>query len=197
MALTPLGSGCTLPKAMSLPNNIFLVGFMASGKTNVGRILSRLIGWEFVDADLELAKRTGRSIPEIFQEDGEDAFRDLERSLIKVLASDSKKVIAMGGGAFVAPDNREQLLTHGLVLCLRAEPETIHRRITEGMLDGAESRPLLAGTPPLERIKELLGERTESYAKAHHTIDTDFLTTEQVAQEALKLFNESDAGTGG
>jgi len=182
---------------MSLPNNIFLVGFMASGKTNVGRILSRLIGWEFVDADVELVNRTGRSIPEIFQEDGEDAFRDLEQSLIKELASGSKRVVAMGGGAFVDPDNREQLLSHGLVFCLRAEPETIHRRITEGMLGGAESRPLLAGTPPLERIKDLLTQRAESYADAHHTIDTDHLTTEQVAQEALKLFNDSVAETGG
>jgi len=182
---------------MSLPKNIFLVGFMASGKTNVGRILSRLIGWEFVDADVELVNRTGRSIPEIFQEDGEDSFRDLERSLIKELASGSKRVIAMGGGAFVDPDNREQMLSHGLVICLRADSETIHRRISEGISGGAESRPLLAGTPPLERIKELLAQRAESYAKAHHTIDTDLLTTEQVAQEALKLFNESDAVAGG
>lgn len=182
---------------MSLPSNIFLVGFMASGKTNVGQVLSRLIGWEFVDADVELVNRTGRSIPEIFQEDGEDAFRDLERSLIRELASGSQRVIAMGGGAFVDPDNREQMLSHGMVICLRAEPETIHRRITDGMLGGAESRPLLAGTPPLEHIKELLAQRAESYAEARHAIDTDLLTTEQVAQEALKLFNESDAGTGG
>ena len=170
---------------------------MASGKTNVGHILSRLIGWEFVDADVELVNRTGRSIPEIFQEDGEDAFRDLERSLIKELASGLKRVVAMGGGAFVDPDNREQMLSHGLVLCLRAEPETIHRRITEGIMGGAESRPLLDGTPPLERIKDLLGERAESYAQAHHMIDTDLLTTDEVAQEALKLFNDSEAGTGG
>ena len=182
---------------MSLPNNIFLVGFMASGKTHVGELLSRLIGWEFIDADVELVDRDGRSIPQIFQEDGEDAFRDLERSLIKELASGSKRVIAGGGGSFVDPENREQMLSHGLVLCLRAEPETIHRRISEGVLGGAESRPLLAGTPPLDRIKDLLAQRAGSYAKAHHTIDTDLLTTEQVAQEALRLVNESDAGYGG
>lgn len=172
---------------MSLPSNIFLVGFMASGKTNVGQILSRLIAWEFVDADEELVRRTGRSIPEIFQEDGEDAFRGLERSLIKELATGTNHVIAAGGGAFVDPENREQMLNNGLVVCLRAEPETIHRRIAEGVSGGAESRPLLAGTPPLERIKDLLAQRAESYAKAHHTIDTDQLTPEQVAEHIMGM----------
>jgi len=170
---------------------------MASGKTHAGGILSRLIGWELVDADVELAQRAGRSIPQIFQEDGEAAFRDLERSLIQELATGSGKVIAAGGGAFVDPDNREQMLNNGLVVCLRAEPATIHRRITEGGSGGASARPLLAGTPPLQRIETLLAQRAEAYAQAHHTIDTDLLTPEQVARDVLKLFHETDDGTGG
>lgn len=170
---------------------------MASGKTHTGEILSRLIGWELVDADVELAHRAGRSIPQIFEEDGEDAFRDLERSLIHELAAGSGKVIAAGGGAFVDPDNRESMLNNGLVICLRAKPATIYSRITEAESGGASARPLLAGTPPLQRIKALLAQRAGAYAQAHHTIDTDLLTPEQVAREALKLFHETDAGTGG
>ena len=170
---------------------------MASGKTHAGGILSRLIGWELVDADVELAQRAGRSIPQIFQEDGEAAFRDLERSLFQELATGSGKVIAAGGGAFVDPDNRESMLNNGLVICLRAKPATIHRRITEGESGGAAARPLLAGAPPLQRIETLLAQRAEAYAQAHHTIDTDLLTPEQVAREVLKLFHETDAETGG
>ena len=183
--------------AVSLPRNIFLVGFMASGKTRTGEILSRLIGWELVDADVELASRAGRSIPEIFEEDGEPAFRDLERALIQELAAGLGKVIAAGGGAFVDPDNQEQMLRNGLVVCLRAKPETIHRRITQAESGGAAARPLLAGAPPLERIEALLAQRAEAYSRAHYSIDTDLLTSEQVAREVLKLFNETDAGTGG
>ena len=174
---------------------------MASGKTHTGEILSRLIGWELVDADVELADRAGRSIPEIFEEDGEAAFRDLERLLIEKLASGSGKVIATGGGAFVDADNREQMLRNGLVICLSAEPVTIHHRITDAESEGASARPLLAGTPPLERIEALLAQRADAYAQAHHTIDTNLLTPEQVAQEVLNLFDatqgEKDAGTGG
>ena len=187
--------------ALTLPRNIFLVGFMASGKSRTGEILSRLIGWELVDADVELANRAGRSIREIFEEDGEAAFRDLERSLIQELASDYGKVIAAGGGAFVDPDNQGQMLNNGLVVCLRAEPATIHRRITQAESGGAAARPLLAGAPPLERIEALLGQRAEAYSRAHYSIDTDLLTSEQVAQEVLNVLNETgdetDAGTGG
>ena len=174
---------------------------MASGKSRTGEILSRLIGWELVDADVELANRAGRSIPEIFEEDGEAAFRNLERSMIQELASDYGKVIATGGGAFVDPDNQEQMLNNGLVVCLRAEPATIHRRITQAESGGAAARPLLAGAPPLERIEALLRQRAEAYSRAHYSIDTDLLTSEQVAREVLKVFNETedetDAGTGG
>ena len=150
---------------------------------------------------VELANRAGRSIPEIFEEDGEAAFRDLERLLIQELAAGSGKVIAAGGGAFVDPDNREEMLRNGLVVCLRAEPATIYRRVTEAESGGASARPLLAGAPPLERIESLLEQRAEAYAKAHHTVDTDLLTPEQVAQAILKLLDETedqpDAGTGG
>ncbi len=114
---------------MSLPNNIFLVGFMASGKTRVGEILAGLTGWELVDADEEIVRRDGRPIDRIFQDDGEAAFRTLERSVFGELCAGSRRIVAAGGGAFVDPENRSQMLASGVVFCLSAEPETIHRRL--------------------------------------------------------------------
>ena len=170
---------------------------MGSGKTVVGKALSRLTGQSMVDGDRELVHRAGRPISQIFQEDGEDAFRELERSVIRDLCSQSGKVIAAGGGSFVDPDNRNLMLAKGQVICLTARPETILRRVSQAQgnvnpnADSTEGkaplRPLLAGDNPLLRIKELLAQRAESYALALYTVETDELTPEQVAQRILEL----------
>ena len=167
-----------------IPRTIVLVGFMASGKTHVGRELSRLTGCPMVDADDEIVLRAGKPIHRIFQESGEAAFRDLERSVIRDLCSGSGKIIATGGGAFIDPDNRERMLAGGLVFYLSAQPETIHRRIR-----GSEEpvRPLLEGKDTMDRIRSLLAQRAGVYARAHHTIETDLLTPEQVARQILRL----------
>jgi very-short-patch-repair endonuclease/shikimate kinase len=105
---------------------------MASGKSQVGRILSRRTGWPLVDADDEIVRQCGKPIPRIFEEEGEAAFRAVERSVIADLCAGSGRIIAAGGGAFVDPDNRGQMLASGLVFCLGARAETIHRRLTPG-----------------------------------------------------------------
>jgi shikimate kinase len=117
---------------LALPQNIILVGFMASGKSRVGRILARRTGWPMVDADDEIVRRCGKSVQRIFDEDGEVAFRAVERSVIADLCGASGRIIAAGGGAFVDPDNRGLMLASGLVFCLGARAETIHRRLTPG-----------------------------------------------------------------
>ena len=180
---------------------------MATGKSHVGRILSQLTGWPLVDADQEIVRRAGKSIHQFFQDEGEPAFRALEVSVITELCSSSGSIIAAGGGAFVDPDSRRRMLDSGMVCCLSARPETIYRRITEPTYEGkcpggsgasgAEDsgrpaepgRPLLAGENPLERIKTLLTQRAESYTQAHHTIETDTLTPEEVAHHILLLWN--------
>ena len=171
---------------MPRPRNIFLVGFMASGKTRVGAALSRLIGWDLVDADDELVRRAGKSIDCIFKESGEAGFREMERSVIKDLCSGERQIIAAGGGAFVDDSNRSNMLNNGLVVCLSAKPETIYRRVVEQDGDAAV-RPLLAGPDPLQRIKDLLAQRAEAYAQAHHTIETDELGPAQVAERIVEL----------
>ena len=104
---------------------------MASGKSVVGEALSRLAGMPLVDADDEVARRGGRPIPQIFQEDGEAAFRDLERRVIADLCAGTGQVIAAGGGAFVDPDSRALMLASGVVFCLSARPKTILKRLSQ------------------------------------------------------------------
>ncbi len=187
---------------MNGPPNIILVGFMASGKTAVGRELSRMTGRPLLDADERIVHRAGKPIDEIFRDSGEAAFRALERSIISEVCSRKGSVVATGGGAFVDPENRTQLLAGGLVICLSARPETIHRRIMESAALGpgpspagkpaAAVRPLLAGGDPLERIQALLAQREHAYAQAHHTVVTDDLTPEQVARRILELCRPVD-----
>ncbi|MFQ6027840.1 MAG: 3-dehydroquinate synthase [Dehalococcoidia bacterium] len=171
---------------MAAPRNIFLVGFMASGKSHVGSLLSQRTGWPLVDSDREIVARSGKSIEQLFETEGEAAFRSLERQIIRELCAGSGKIISVGGGAFVDGENRERMLSGGLVVGLRATPETIHRRVTRRRSD-APVRPLLAGDNPLERIRTLLAQRADAYAQAHHTIETDTQTPEQVAERILGL----------
>ena len=184
---------------MAPPRNIILVGFMASGKSHVGRLLSQHTGWPLVDADQEIVRRCGKPIPQIFEEEGEVAFRTMERSVIADLCGGSGRIIAAGGGAFVDPDNRRRMLASGLVFCLGASAETIYHRLTplpplhRGWRGGGEAggeaaaRPLLAEDNSLERIRALMVQRAEAYAQAHHTVDTDFLSPEDVACSILEL----------
>ena len=163
------------------PRNIILVGFMASGKTSVGRALARRADWTFVDADDVIVARAGKPIHRIFEEDGEPAFRELERRVIADLCAGERQVIASGGGAFVEPQNREVMLAGGRVFFLSASPAEILRRVKEEDA-GGPIRPLLAVDDPEAGIAELLAQRTPAYAQAHHTVDTDALTAEGVAE---------------
>ena len=311
---------------MASPRNIILVGFMATGKSHVGSILSQRTGWRLVDTDDQIVRGAGKPIHQIFQDEGEAGFRALERSVVAERCAGSGQIVAAGGGAFIDPDNRRRMLESGLVVCLSAQAETILRRVAspaapspsrmerglrgearqklcrelrqrqtaaeeffwelvrnrrfDGLkfrrqhplsrfiadfycpkhklaveLDGsvhqrqterdqardeainlysirvmrikeadilerpeemlekvrqritpilpgkdtpspskmergpggehAGVRPFLAGANPLERIKALLAQRAEAYAQAHHTIETDLLAPEQVAEAIL------------
>ena len=190
-------------------DNIILVGFMATGKSHVGRVIARLTGRRMADIDEEIVRRAGRPIHRIFREDGEAVFRAMERhAALALCAPDPKgcgKVIAAGGGAFAQELTRQVLLDSGRVFCLTARPETIHYRITRGSPNAAV-RPMLAApnnndgngnggndnggngnADPLERIRQLLADRAYAYAHAHHTVPTDHRTPEQVAAEILQI----------
>jgi shikimate kinase len=169
-------------------NNIILVGFMASGKSHVGRILAQRTGMPLVDADSVIVERAGTSIERIFADDGEAAFRRQEREVIAELCQGTGQIISAGGGAFVDLENREAMLAGGTVFCLQAKPETIYHRLKADNNSGQAVRPLLAGADPLERIRELLADRAAAYGQAHHCIATDELAAEEVAEKVKNLF---------
>ena len=164
---------------------------MATGKSHVGRVLWEQTGWPLVDADDEIVRRAGKPIQRIFDDDGEPAFRDLERLVIAELCAGNHQIISAGGGAFVDAANRVLMLISGLVICLSATPETIFSRLGAAEGDTNPSRPLLVGDNPednpLERIESLLVQRADAYSQAHHTIETDSLTPQQVAERILDM----------
>jgi shikimate kinase len=162
--------------------NIVLVGFMGAGKTVTGRVLAKRTGMELVDMDSIIEERQGKTIPEIFAQDGEPAFRVLERALVKELSKRSGLIISTGGGIVLNPDNIADFEKNGLVVCLKASPETVFQR-----LEKDTTRPLLSGDKK-GQISTLLARRKPLYDAITHGIDTDGLTDEQTADPILKLY---------
>ncbi len=165
---------------------VVLTGFMATGKTEVGRRLARALGWPFIDTDKLVEASAGRSVRDIFATEGEAAFRDLERQAVARACAMPEAVIATGGGALLDPDNRRRLAAAGPIICLTATPEDILTRTGNGM-----TRPLLAGAADREerlaRIRALLADRAPAYAVATHTVDTHSLPVEQVTERVRAL----------
>ena len=113
---------------MRHPNNIFLTGFSGSGKTTVGRIAARLLGWAFVDLDEEIERAAGSTIEEIFARHGEPHFRRLESEALAAACERDRQVVSTGGGIVVDWRNRRAMERGGVVVCLEARPETLHAR---------------------------------------------------------------------
>jgi shikimate kinase/3-dehydroquinate synthase len=169
-------------------NNIALIGFSATGKTVVAQKVAERLNWVFIDTDDEIVKLSGKTIPEIFKQDGEAKFRQLEQKVLKQACHKEQVVIATGGGAIIDPQNQNLLLQTSVVVCLGAKPETIYQRLLHDTLYSANPvvRPLLAGDNPLKRIKQLKTRRQPYYAIADWTVNTDHLTIDEVSQEVIK-----------
>lgn len=157
--------------------NIVLTGFMATGKSAVGQLLARRLGYAFFDTDEMIEKQTGHTIADLFAKGGEPSFRELEAKTVSLVALMDQSVIATGGGVPLRTSNMDELERNGRIFCLTASPETIVRRLDLG----AVPRPLLAGANPIDRVRELLKEREGAYSRFHETIETDDLTDQQVA----------------
>ena len=184
---------------------LFLTGFSGTGKSAISTLVAEALGWRAVDTDQLIAEAAGRSIPEIFERDGEPRFRELEREALQQAAAQDQVVVATGGGAVVALENRRLMAEAGLVVCLEARPESILERLRdtndtppdEGPLRASASgpvseRPLLTNDDPLARIVELKSQRQRYYALADAIIDTTGRTPDQVAGAAVEAVRAND-----
>jgi len=170
--------------------NLIITGFSGTGKSLVAKEAARGLNWNFIDTDDEIVKQTGKPIAEIFRQDGEARFRELEREMIRKACQQRHTVIAIGGGAIVDPQNYELLAKTGLIVCLEAKPETIYERLFREAACSPETevRPLLANDNPLERIKQLKASRQPYYANVDWTVHTDNLNISQVAEEVIRAW---------
>ena len=176
---------------MTIRNRIYLIGFSGAGKSAVGRSTARLLGWRFEDADERIVERAGKPVERVFAEDGEPAFRELERAIIAEFAREEHVVVSTGAGSVMHDQSLGGMLSSGLVVALEARPETVYRRLSHiAELDGAEAmtRPMLQSDDPLGRIESLKRERQWAYAHAHWTVHTDDLTIEQAALEVVRAW---------
>ena len=164
---------------MSVNRNIFLIGPMGSGKTAVGRHLARLFRFTFHDSDADIESKTGVDISFIFEKEGEAGFRIRERESIERLTRLTSIVLATGGGAVIEPENRRVLAERGVVVYLLTSLDQQIERTRH-----ARHRPLLNGTDPQEKLRELMLRRAALYAEiANITVSTDGRRVQVVAEE--------------
>jgi shikimate kinase/3-dehydroquinate synthase len=165
---------------------VILIGFSGTGKSMVAQGVARSLGWDAVDTDDEVVRLAGKSIPDIFGQDGEPHFRKLERQALEDACQKTRVVIATGGGAVIDPNNRVLMRRSGVVVCLEANPGTIYQRLPKEEESPTAVRPLLAMSDPMERIVELKQSRQAYYAMADWTVQTDHLTLPEVCHEVVR-----------
>ncbi len=177
--------------------NIVLIGFMGTGKSTVGKTLSKKMGRTLVDIDQRIEEGQKRRIADIFEKDGETVFRDLEKRAIREAVLGSGLVITTGGGAVMDPENLSVLKERGIVILLEAQPDTIYKRVKD-----SRHRPLLhlpagqAGSNDvMGEIRRLLAQRQPQYDRADFKFATDGKSAAQVSDEILaKLSEEEEFG---
>jgi len=165
--------------------NIILCGFMATGKSSVGKRLAAKLHYRFLDMDSLIEEETGMTIPQIFSTQGEPAFRALESRMVERIAGWSGYVVATGGGTIVNPQNLETLKRCGVVISLTADIRTILLRSGKG-----DTRPLLQGENKSERIRQLMKQREPFYAQADIVLDTSTLNINQVVRRLVARLQE-------
>ncbi len=172
---------------------IILTGFMGTGKTAVGEQLAKKLGCPFLDTDVMVEETTGKSIPEIFEKQGEPAFRELEKKMLKKALEREPIVISTGGGAVMDADNRALMKEKGFIVALSASPEVILERVSQ-----VDNRPVLKMAnkegkknqqEKLDKIKNLLSKRSPFYREADRIVDTTSKKIEETVAEILKLVN--------
>jgi shikimate kinase len=160
--------------------NIVLTGFMGTGKSSVGKMLAKQMGYDYCDLDDVIVEQAGMTINEIFARYGETHFRDLEAKAVNQVSTAENLVIATGGGAVIREDNRKRLRSTGIIVNLEASLEEITAR-----LSGNTDRPLLKDEKSRQKVSAMLKEREPYYAEADIRIDTTGKKVEDVVREIM------------
>ena len=163
--------------------NLYLVGFMGTGKSTVGRMLVKQMGFQFLDSDHEIERLQGKPISRIFAEEGEARFRELEREFIEQGHPDHGCIVACGGGLVVPPGMLELLHRRGVVICMHAPIETILKRTMH-----ATHRPLFEVEDREQRVRELYAQREEIYRRTGTMVLTDSRPMREIAAHVLRVY---------
>lgn len=163
--------------------NLYLVGFMGTGKSTVGRQVAQRLGMNAIDSDHEIERRAGRPIAQIFAEQGEAAFRKLEREFVLSGHPAHGQVVSCGGGLVLQDGMIAELRKRGVVICLTASPETILRRTETN-----KNRPLLNVDHPLQRIREMLEQRNPFYRSAGTEVLTDSRSLPEIVAHVQRVY---------
>jgi shikimate kinase len=167
-------------------NNIIFIGMMGTGKTTIGKALSQQIGWKWTDTDEEIVKRTGKTIPDLFLQNGEQAFRDLETSVLSDLLLSRNRIITTGGGIVLKQLNRQMMRQGGWVVGLKAPVEVLIERVKND-----QNRPLLQGNLE-ERMNTLYNERAPLYDFADLMIDTSESSIEAIVHTITEFLKRTE-----
>jgi shikimate kinase len=168
--------------------NLYLVGFMGTGKSTVGRYVAKQMDFQFIDSDHEIEQVQGKPVSAIFAEEGETRFREMEREFVLHGHPSEKCVVACGGG-LVVPDGMIELLhARGIVMCLHAPIETIIERIMH-----TTHRPLLQGGDPAQRLRDLYAQREELYRRTGTMVLTDSRPMREIASHVLRVYRQEAA----
>ena len=167
--------------------NVYLIGMMGTGKSTIGKQVASELSLDFYDSDLEIEKKSGKSVSEIFATDGEPKFRKLEENFIENGHPDSDSIVSCGGGLCVISGMLESLKAKGTVICLWAIPEVIFERIKND-----RGRPLLQVEEPKKEIQRIIDQRKDYYLQADLVIDCNELSIEEVSQRVIRAVNDLD-----
>lgn len=167
---------------LKMKKNIYLIGFMGTGKSTVGRLVAEKLGMEFCDTDAMVEAKSGMTISEIFDEMDEEAFRSMETDVLKEITEKRNLVVSTGGGIVVTKGNMEIMRQAGSLITLMASPEQIFERIKDD-----KGRPLLQVESPLDEIKKLIFDRAPFYINTDYIVETTEMSPAEAAEEIIRF----------